>query len=944
MRQPFSFLIYALSLSVMTISIIPQQSRAESASPFASLEVIEEQLPNGLTLIMSPDHRLPTVAVEVRYLVGSGHEPEGRSGFAHLFEHLMFQGSRSYDHEYFDPFSPIGGQVNGTTNVDRTNYYEQVPAEALELALWMESDRMEGLLEVLTEDKLNNQRDVVKNERRQRYENSPYGMVWKLLYEEMFSKGHPYQHTTIGSHEDLTAATLDDVRAFFKKYYAPANAVLTLVGDFEPAEARVLVNRYFGNIQAGQRAARPIAQQAQHTPHKLISIKDQVKLPRVYLAWHTPALYAQGDAEMDLLATLLTEGKSSRLYQPLVFETKLAKDVEAFQMSMGLSSLFVVYATAAPGVSVEELETALMQNLTTALKTPATSDEFTRALNGWQKSFYHRIEGVMSRAQMMSNYLHWLGTPHGFERDLKRYTDLNPQRVFEETQRWIHKQPLRLHFLPKDTHQAGEAPNREQLPALKQSSDWRPPAVSEWVSRNGLKVLHVEQRQAPLITVSLILPHGADTDPVDQAGLSALTISMLDEGADGRSALELSDAFQRLATDYSSQVNSTSTTFNLSCLAHQLTPSLALLKGILTQPHLAQEDFTRLQKQFIAKALSAEADPVSVRNLLMKRVLFGDGYFGLPAYGIPSSLEGIKLDQVKAHHQKLIQPTGATLIVTGAIDQASLKTALDETLHGWVSTDTTELKSRALQPQAQAPQVHWVDFPGSSQSAIAVVRSVKGNTQSQTPLADELFNRIYGGDFTSRLNMNLREDKGYTYGAYSALFQNPQAGLWFIGAMVKGETTSASLQEIYGELERIMSEGSVTAEELERARGGLIKGFPNRFEKIASVASTLSELVSEGRDPSWFQIWSEGMPKVTLAEVLASGTALTAKDHLQVIVAGDLAKHASSVATLGLKIMTYDAQGQVLGLWNPPSNSEPSEGTQNPPADPSLTKPQTQTP
>ena len=916
MRQS-TYLLYTLGICVAFMTLSPRELLAEEEpSPFASVEVIEERLPNGLTLIMSPDHRLPTVAVEVRYLVGSGHEPEGRSGFAHLFEHLMFQGSKSYDHEYFDPFSPIGGRVNGTTNVDRTNYYEQVPAEALELALWMESDRMEGLLEVLTEEKLNNQRDVVKNERRQRYENTPYGMVWKLLYEEMFPKGHPYQHTTIGSHEDLTAATLEDVKTFFKTYYAPANATLTIVGDFEPEEARALVYRYFATIPAGERAPRPQASQPTRSSGKLITVRDQVKLPRVYLAWHSPALYAKGDSEMDLLATLLSEGKTSRLYQPLVFESKLAKDVAAFQMSMGLSSLFVVYATAAPGVKIEALEASLTQELANALKRPASEDEFSRALNGWQKSFYHRVEGVMSRAQMMSNYAHWLGTPSGFSADLKRYTDLTPASVFEETQRWIHDQPLRVRFIPKDS-EGYEPPNRKELPTLKESASWSPPAVSEWTTPNGIKVMHVEQRQAPLVTVSLILPHGADTDPAERAGLSALTVSMLDEGADGRSALELSDAFQRLATDYSSRVSSTSTTFNLSCLAHQLSPSLELLNGILTRPNLEQADFDRLQKQYIAQALSAEADPRATRNLVMKRVLFGDGFFGLPSNGLPDTLEAVTLADVKRHHQALVSPVGATLIVTGAVDRATLEGALSKSLGAWRATQGAQLVTRPLTLSQEPPVVHWVDFPGSSQSAIAVVRAVGGTKDAQSPLADELFNRVFGGDFTSRLNMNLREDKGYTYGAYSGLYQNAESGIWFMGAMVKGETTSASLTEINKELELIMSEGSLTQEELDRARNGLLKGFPNRFEKISSVASTLSELVSEGRGPAWMTAWSEGMPKVTLKQVLNSGAQLTPARHLQVIIAGDLTKHGASVAELGMSIQTYNARGERVGAWSP---------------------------
>ncbi|MCA9542998.1 MAG: insulinase family protein, partial [Myxococcales bacterium] len=296
-----------------------------AAAPAPEIPVETYTLDNGLTVILSRDDRLPVVAVELRYLVGSAHEPKGRSGFAHLFEHLMFQGSKSFDDEYFKPFAPIGGMVNGTTNTDRTNYYERVPKGYLELALWMESDRMAGLPDVLTQAKLDNQRDVVKNERRQRYENTPYGLFWKHVQHELHPEGHPYHHTTIGSHEDLTAASLADVKGFFRQYYAPANAVLTIVGDFEPDATKALVARYFGPLPAGERAPTPQAALPSPTA-KHLKTTDDVKLARVHLAWPTPALYAAGDAEMDILASVLTDGKSSRLYKPLVYEQKVAKD------------------------------------------------------------------------------------------------------------------------------------------------------------------------------------------------------------------------------------------------------------------------------------------------------------------------------------------------------------------------------------------------------------------------------------------------------------------------------------------------------------------------------------------------------------------------------------------------------------------------------------------
>ena len=427
----------------------PETAPPETAPPQAAPHIDVEQyaLPNGLTVLLSRDDRLPVVAVEVRYLVGSAHEPEGRSGFAHLFEHLMFQGSGHYDDEYFKPFEPIGGVINGTTNADRTNFFERVPSPYLELAMWMESDRMESLLDALDQGKLDNQRDVVKNERRQRYENTPYGMFWKYLTELLHPEGHPYHHTTIGSHADLTAASLDDVKAFFRQYYVPANAVVTVVGDFDPAATKALITKYFGHMPAGERAPTPQATRPVPTEPRHLTYTDTVKLPRIYLAWPSPALYEEGDSALDVLATVLSDGKTSRLYLPLVYQQKLVKDVSAFQVSQGLSGFFVVQATVAPGHTVDEVAPALEAALATALATPPTADEMSRALNGWKKSFYQRIEGVVSRAQLLSNYFHQAGRADYLAADLARYVELTPEKVQAAT-RFLEAPARRIDILP----------------------------------------------------------------------------------------------------------------------------------------------------------------------------------------------------------------------------------------------------------------------------------------------------------------------------------------------------------------------------------------------------------------------------------------------------------------------------------------------------------------
>jgi zinc protease len=431
------------------------------------VNVEQYTLSNGLTVLLSQDRSLPVVATEMLYLVGSGHERQGRTGFAHLFEHLMFQGSKHHDREYFEPFEPIGGSVNGTTNQDRTNYYQRVPSNYLELPIWMESDRLRSLLPALSQAKLDNQRDVVKNERRQRYEVEPYGMAWWYLGEALYPEGHPYRHSPIGSHEDLSAATLDDVREFFKQYYVPSNAVFSVVGDFDEGRVKSLISRYFEDIPAGERAPTPTATVPELRSEVHWTKQDDVELPRIYLAWHTPALFAPGDAELDLWSNVLSEGKSSRLFHPLVYEQKVAKDVFAFQVSQKLSSFYVIAATAAPGVDVDRLHTALRGAIDAALATPPSERELTRAKNAFKKDFFARIESAGSRASLLATYYLHTGQADYIAEDLGRYTSATASSVHEAARRYLQPgRHVRIDFVPGER----SAPLQMLQPAADPSS------------------------------------------------------------------------------------------------------------------------------------------------------------------------------------------------------------------------------------------------------------------------------------------------------------------------------------------------------------------------------------------------------------------------------------------------------------------------------------------
>jgi len=420
-----------------------------SASKVPALSVQQYQLENGLTVMLSEDHRVPTVAVEIVYLVGSGYERAGRTGFAHLFEHLMFQGSLHYDQDYFTPFEPIGGDVNGTTSYDRTNYFEEVPSNYAELPLWLESDRLRTLPEALTQQKLDNQRDVVRNERRQRYEITPYGMDHWYLGETMYPVGHPYRHTPIGSHEDLEHATLEDVQAFFRTYYAPKNAGLVVVGDFDGAGMKALIDKYFGDIPGGKRAQVPESKPAPIPQKAHYVAEDQIELSRIYLAFHTPALFAPGDAELDLLSSVLVDGKSSRLFHSLVYDQKLAKDVSAYQMSQRLTSMYVVEVTAAPQTTIEELGIAIERELSVALETQPSPAELERAKNGYKKDFYGRVEGYASRASLLGAYFLHTDKADYIGQDYQRYADATAAGVHATARKYLRlDQAVRIDFVP----------------------------------------------------------------------------------------------------------------------------------------------------------------------------------------------------------------------------------------------------------------------------------------------------------------------------------------------------------------------------------------------------------------------------------------------------------------------------------------------------------------
>ncbi|HYG80499.1 MAG TPA: insulinase family protein, partial [Pyrinomonadaceae bacterium] len=628
MKQPRRILPLLLSLSVFfgqgaaalaqSTNKAVEAPRAQAPQAQPTLNFEKYKLKNGLDVILVEDHRLPLVAVNLWYHVGPANEKQGRTGFAHLFEHMMFQGSKHVgDDQHFKLLEAAGASdINGTTGFDRTNYFQTLPSNQLELALWLESDRMGFLLDTLDESRLANQRDVVRNERRQSRENQPYGLVNEGMYHQLFPKNHPYYAVVIGSHADIEAARLADVREFFKLYYAPNNASLAIVGDIDKAKTKALIEKYFGPIPAGQPVPKIDAVTPPITSERRAVVTDQVELPRVYMSWITDPIYKPGNAEADLLARIIGGGKYSRLYKRLVYEKQIAQDVAAFNQSAALGSVFVIQATAKPNVKPEDLEKAIDEELDAVRKEGVRADEIERARNLVQTQIVRGLEtlgGFGGVADRLNQYNHYLGDPNYLAQDLGRYDKVTPAVALKVAQEKLSRDKRVVVYgvpgkkviddPPKTAETEAEKKEAASAAASSQEPDWRaqPPAAGaasklslpvpkKFKLNNGLTVLLVEKNNLPMVSAGLAVLSGSEANPVDKPGLASFTADMLDEGTNRRSTLQLAEDAAQIGATLGTSSYSDASVLNISALKKNADAAFELMADVALQPSFAQKE------------------------------------------------------------------------------------------------------------------------------------------------------------------------------------------------------------------------------------------------------------------------------------------------------------------------------------------------------------------
>ncbi len=882
------------------------------------------ELANGLEVILSEDHRLPLVAVDVWYHVGPANEAEGRTGFAHLFEHMMFQGSKHVPGDSHFRFLEVAGatDVNGTTSFDRTNYFETLPANQLALGLWLESDRMGYLLDGVDELKLANQQDVVRNERRQSVENVPYGLAREALAHALYPPGHPYRANVIGSHADIQAAKLADVQAFFKQYYAPNNATIAIVGDFQPDEARALVEKYFGPLVRGPEVPEVTVETPPITSERRVEVHDRVQLPQVQMAWLTPPLFAPGDADADAVGAILGGGTSSRLYRSLVYEKQIAQSVDAFQSSKGLASTFEIIATARPGHTLEELETAIDEQLTALRRDGPTEAEVQRARDGFETTVLEGLErlgGFGGVADTLNLFNHYLGDPGYLPKYIEEHRALTPASVKAFAEQYLVPDarvvvevtpgepdpgpPVPTPPPPQVTPGTGaetinaDAAWRNEPPPPSGTIDVSLPTPTSFTLANGLTVIQHVRPGLPVSAVSLQLRTGGDANPSDRPGLADFTAALLDQGTQTRSATELADAFAQLGTSLAASASQDSVSVSLEALDRNFGPAIDLLADVTLHPSFPEEEVERQRQSRLASLVETKQNPQSLASIEAYAALFGpDHAYGHIALGTEASVRATTRDDILGYWRANFVPANAALVVTGSIAEADLRPILERAFGAWSGGDAP-VPDLGTAKRSDA-RVVIVDRPGSPQTRV-LVAGVGAARTSPDYAATNVMNAILGGIASSRINMNLREAHGYTYGAFSQFVFRKHPGLFLVSTGVRTDVTAPAVREILSELNRIR-DTPVTEEELADAKNVLVRMLPSAFETNARTVSTLGGLFVYGLGLDYYSTYPDAVRAVTVADVQAAAQRYLDPAALEIVAVGDRKAIEPGLRALGL--------------------------------------------
>ncbi len=897
MKSPRAALLLSVVVCLALVSF-------SSPAPAQSFAVEKYKLANGMTVILYPDHTLPVAAINIWYRVGSKDEPARRSGFAHLFEHLMFMGTERVPNGEFDRImEAAGGSNNASTGSDGTHYYSSGPASLLPTLLWLDAERLEDLPRTMDQKKVDLQRDVVLNEMRQSYENQPYGRADLAIEQLLYPPGHPYHFPTIGTAEDLKAAVATDVKDFFETYYVPNNASLVVAGDFDPAAIKPLVEKLFGTLPRGGEPPHRTAGPVKLDGVKRGTLADKVQLPMVSFAYHTPPAMQPGDAECDLLASVLADGKSSRLYKRLVIDEKLAASVSATNNSQALGSFLRIDVQARPDADLSRVEKVVDEELARLLRDGVGAAELTQRKETTELAKLSSLQRLETRADQLNFYEDAWGEPNSFKRDLDRYRDATPAGVLA-TAKSVLTQNARvvLRVVPEQPKRAPSA--RDARPADGPAATFRPKSPARFALSNGIAVEYWQTPDLPLTRVAAVFrPAGALDPSASDAGVASMMAGMLDEGAGERDALQFGEAVAALGGSLSTSASRRTVQASLTVLSRNVAKGVPLLADAVRRPRFAQADFDRVKRVTLDEIAQSEDEAPAVADRVAARMLFGDAHpYAWPVDGTAASVPGITLDKVRAAHAALVRPDDATLIVASSLPEAEIKASLEASFGDWKAAGpkpSSPAVPAAYAPAAgPGPRVYFVDRPDAPQTSVRFLGpSPKFDDASRVPL--RLLGTVLGGSFTSRLNQNLREKHGFTYGAGGRFSPGPVLGTFAFGAEVTAKDTGAAVKEFLAEFRRVAT-GDVSAEETGKARGLVTNAAVGAFSGLSGIVGTATGYLDLGAPFETLARDLTAMEKTDAAALNAAAKTAIPLDRTVLVLVGDKATILPQLKDAGL--------------------------------------------
>ena len=894
------------------------------------------KLDNGLTVIVHEDHSDPLVHVDVTYHVGSAREELGKSGFAHFFEHMMFQGSENVaDEEHFKIISEAGGTLNGTTNSDRTNYFETVPVNQLEKMLWLESDRMGFLLDAVTQEKFEVQRETVKNERGQRVDNRPYGRLGERMAQAMYPDGHPYSWPVIGFMDDLNRVNVNDLKAFFLKWYGPNNATLTIGGDINANEILPLVTKYFAPIPKGPEIPKVEKKAVTLNADRYISMEDKVHLPLLAMSFPTTYARSEDEAPLDILAEILGGGNNSLLYKNLV-KTQLAVQASANHPCQELSCSISIYALPNPtsGKTLADMEKIVRDSFTEFEKRGVTQDDLDKVKAKIESGAIFGLQSVSGKVSQLAASETFTGNPNSTKAEIARYNSVTKADVMRVFNQYIKgKSSVIMSVVPEGQTQLIAAPDnftpkkhdfggpsttsaddlvarravdtfdRSVQPVAGANPAVDVPALWQTKTDNGIKILGTQSSETPTTAVFIKIPGGFYNEQTSKVGLSSITASLMSESTQNYTTEEMSNALEKLGSQVSIYADKTHTNVYVSTLTKNLDATLKLVEEKLFRPAFNADDFERNKKQIIQNIQHSMKDAGYLASNTYSKLLYGDNIAALPSSGTLNSIEAITLDDVETFYKANFKPQGAQVIIVSDLSEADVEPKVKSALANWqgkgqsFDVDFTE-------PNVQTNVIYLVDKPGAPQSQIRIGKRDMVEDITGEFFKANLMNFALGGTFNSRINLNLREDKGYTYGARSRFWGDKTSGGFTASAAVRADSTAASITEFTNELNNYAQNG-VTDEELMFMRKAINQKDALKYETPNAKLGFLAQILEFDLEPNFVKERNKIVSTISKEEINALAKKhLNAKDMIYLVV-GDAKTLRPELEKLGMKVVDY---------------------------------------